>query len=180
MEVICPKCNYERKESDTNPEWQCPSCEVAYNKVNTQQLAPKKNSKKGLYLLLGIGLLVVAVGSKVYLDERFEQAKAEQVKSIKAVAKKWSNLNQIASSTPRIALSEPVLQLQSIYDELMLLPADGSCVSASKDLLADYMSLTILGYLRFMRKEPGVANLLIEDAQSSLNKYKSTVETCPN
>ncbi len=29
----CPKCNYERKPTDDNPEWQCPSCKVAYAKV---------------------------------------------------------------------------------------------------------------------------------------------------
>jgi predicted secreted Zn-dependent protease len=29
----CPKCNYVRQSSDTNPEWQCPSCGVAYCKV---------------------------------------------------------------------------------------------------------------------------------------------------
>lgn len=33
MTRICPKCNYLRKETDSNPEWQCPSCQVAYNKV---------------------------------------------------------------------------------------------------------------------------------------------------
>jgi hypothetical protein len=29
----CPKCDYERQASDTAPEWQCPSCKVAYAKV---------------------------------------------------------------------------------------------------------------------------------------------------
>ena len=28
----CPKCKYNRKESDSNPEWQCPSCGIAYGK----------------------------------------------------------------------------------------------------------------------------------------------------
>lgn len=28
----CPGCGYERKASDNAPEWQCPSCEIAYNK----------------------------------------------------------------------------------------------------------------------------------------------------
>ena len=30
---ICPKCSYARQPTDTNPEWQCPSCSVAYNKA---------------------------------------------------------------------------------------------------------------------------------------------------
>lgn len=29
----CPKCGYERQPADTVPDWQCPSCGVAYNKV---------------------------------------------------------------------------------------------------------------------------------------------------
>ena len=33
MPTICPKCSYARKESDTAPLWQCPSCQVAYSKV---------------------------------------------------------------------------------------------------------------------------------------------------
>jgi glutaredoxin len=33
MPTICPKCGYARKEADTAPSWQCPSCQVAYNKV---------------------------------------------------------------------------------------------------------------------------------------------------
>jgi glutaredoxin len=33
MPTICPKCDYARKDVDTAPSWQCPSCEVAYSKV---------------------------------------------------------------------------------------------------------------------------------------------------
>jgi glutaredoxin len=33
MPTICPKCAYARKDTDTAPAWQCPSCQVAYNKV---------------------------------------------------------------------------------------------------------------------------------------------------
>ena len=28
----CPKCHYVRKPTDTAPEWQCPSCGIAYAK----------------------------------------------------------------------------------------------------------------------------------------------------
>jgi len=31
--IKCPKCGYRRKLSDTAPDWQCPSCGVAYAKV---------------------------------------------------------------------------------------------------------------------------------------------------
>lgn len=32
MSRVCPNCNYTRKASDDAPDWQCPSCELAYNK----------------------------------------------------------------------------------------------------------------------------------------------------
>jgi glutaredoxin len=32
MSRICPNCKYLRKPSDTAPDWQCPSCHIAYNK----------------------------------------------------------------------------------------------------------------------------------------------------
>jgi len=31
--TTCPKCAYTRKPDDYAPDWQCPSCKVAYNKV---------------------------------------------------------------------------------------------------------------------------------------------------
>ena len=33
MTRICPKCNYVRQPTDQAPEWQCPSCQVAYSKA---------------------------------------------------------------------------------------------------------------------------------------------------
>ena len=30
--TTCPKCGYERKPTDTAPDWQCPRCEIAYAK----------------------------------------------------------------------------------------------------------------------------------------------------
>ena len=33
--IVCPKCKYLRKQTDETPLWQCPSCKVAYNKVES-------------------------------------------------------------------------------------------------------------------------------------------------
>jgi len=32
MSRICPNCHSARKASDSAPDWQCPACEIAYNK----------------------------------------------------------------------------------------------------------------------------------------------------
>jgi hypothetical protein len=35
--VKCPKCGYERRPTDSAPQWQCPSCQVAYVKAAQAQ-----------------------------------------------------------------------------------------------------------------------------------------------
>ncbi|MBH1971693.1 hypothetical protein FK216_10025 [Moraxellaceae bacterium AER2_44_116] len=37
MSIVCGKCSYTRTEHDHVPEWQCPSCGVAYNKIKKIQ-----------------------------------------------------------------------------------------------------------------------------------------------
>jgi glutaredoxin len=34
MTRICPKCAYVRKPTDEAPDWQCPSCQIAYVKAH--------------------------------------------------------------------------------------------------------------------------------------------------
>ncbi len=38
--MTCPKCGYVRLATDVAPEWQCPSCQVAYVKVRAPVGAP--------------------------------------------------------------------------------------------------------------------------------------------
>lgn len=37
----CPKCGYERRATDTAPEWQCPSCHIAYIKAQPRAAQPQ-------------------------------------------------------------------------------------------------------------------------------------------
>lgn len=41
MPVTCPRCAYLRKPSDANPDWQCPSCGVAYAKAGASGTEPE-------------------------------------------------------------------------------------------------------------------------------------------
>jgi glutaredoxin len=43
---VCPKCHYTRKPADTSPEWQCPSCGIAYAKF--AQVAPAKPTMRAV------------------------------------------------------------------------------------------------------------------------------------
>lgn len=34
----CPNCGYVRKPEDLCPDWQCPSCQIAYNKASQRNI----------------------------------------------------------------------------------------------------------------------------------------------
>ena len=63
--VKCPKCSYKRQPSDTAPDWQCPSCGIAYAKFGSEAPVRKTATKVAeaddgignrlLYALLGGG-----------------------------------------------------------------------------------------------------------------------------
>lgn len=83
MTRICPKCSYIRKETDECPEWQCPSCQVAYIKAGdfpgshrkngsrndrNGQLSENNSSNLGKWL---IALIIVAgVSAQSYLSHK--------------------------------------------------------------------------------------------------------------
>jgi hypothetical protein len=45
----CPKCTYTRTADDYAPEWQCPSCKVAYNKVTPAERSSAERASRGIY-----------------------------------------------------------------------------------------------------------------------------------
>jgi len=67
----CPKCGYRRKASDRAPDWQCPSCGVAYAKVvnapnpptryAAAPAAPKPSPGFGKLAMSAVGILVAGV-----------------------------------------------------------------------------------------------------------------------
>jgi hypothetical protein len=91
----CPKCGYTRKESDAKvPDWQCPSCGVAYAKFLEQNQAPAAPrapvlsapaaapmSAKALFFILAG---VVAVGYVGY--QRFVAPKGQDAADVAAGA----------------------------------------------------------------------------------------------
>lgn len=42
----CPKCEYIRKPTDHNPDWQCPSCGIAYNKAVAPKPRPAASAQR--------------------------------------------------------------------------------------------------------------------------------------
>jgi glutaredoxin len=83
MSRVCPNCRYVRQPTDSAPDWQCPACEMAYNKgagaVMTESYgryvaAPAKKPAPGS---VGKWLLIVfAVALGVWAGKPIWQASA--------------------------------------------------------------------------------------------------------
>lgn len=43
---VCPKCSYTRAPTDTAPAWQCPRCEVAYDKAVPVSVAKRAEARQ--------------------------------------------------------------------------------------------------------------------------------------
>jgi glutaredoxin len=60
----CPKCSYVRRFGETAPDWQCPSCGVAYAKAGAPaaERARPASGGGGQLLLAILAVAVVAIG----------------------------------------------------------------------------------------------------------------------
>lgn len=88
--MICPKCRYKRKPVETAPDWQCPSCGVAYSKAtaSNSRVTPKVTVANqhgkvsfgqrllNISLLLSVLLYVVAIWQKDSLPDHADIIKS--------------------------------------------------------------------------------------------------------
>lgn len=87
MSRICPHCNYARQVSDHAPDWQCPSCQRAYDKAGTplppagfQQYGPAVAERRG-----GAGkwmLLVLAFAFAAWVGHSLTQSRGVPVVAV--------------------------------------------------------------------------------------------------
>ncbi|MDD4954483.1 MAG: hypothetical protein PHP17_00370 [Candidatus Omnitrophica bacterium] len=97
-----------------------------------------------------------------------ERHKEDYTKKLKEIVNKWNDANEIASSTSRIALSEPVARLQEIKREAESIEiADKKC----QEYLLGYMDFTIKGYLAFMTNNERASGLSLKFAHEYYFKW---------
>lgn len=77
------------------------------------------------------------------------ESKDKGLEEMKKIESKWLDGVKLAESTPRIALSPQVGNLQAIKRDLEGVGV-GNCLAGAKIALNDHMSLTIQGFLEFM------------------------------
>lgn len=99
---ICPKCNYIRKETDSCPEWQCPSCQVAYNKAadlqglgtyhagasnNTRHpVNTSTNSSSSVWKWVALALILVGVSLQSYSSWKKTRAHRAEISQLAATS----------------------------------------------------------------------------------------------
>lgn len=100
----CPKCGYVRTPLDLNPAWQCPRCQVAYNKVapgaparpalalHAGAIAQRAGSDHSLASLVAVNLLALGIA----LVLRFSLRDMMLVYWIQSVVIGLSNVVRIA------------------------------------------------------------------------------------
>jgi predicted RNA-binding Zn-ribbon protein involved in translation (DUF1610 family) len=75
----CPKCQYQRKPGDEAPDWQCPSCGIAYAKYSEAQhggnparrrvASPVADTGSNLKIALAGGFLIALIGFAVWKSQ---------------------------------------------------------------------------------------------------------------
>ena len=79
----CPKCSYVRKMGETAPDWQCPSCGVAYAKANSvgvgeTRVEQQPDSGGGKFGKVLFVILAVAIVWALAHNTRQQSAPARQ------------------------------------------------------------------------------------------------------
>ena len=93
-------------------------------------------------MLAGLTLLLSGCGDSA-------ESRSEGLADLQAIKQRWDDGVNVASSTSRIALSGPAMNLQQIRRDLDGVKT-GECLADAKSALAEGMDATISGVLAFM------------------------------
>jgi hypothetical protein len=131
--------------------------------------------KKSLLFLLLFAIILSACGPAAPgpCDKDLVQAASKQLLDI---VKKWQDAYNIASSTGRIGLAQPVQEMQSIKRETEALEVP-KCLTTARDYLASHMNSSVNGFLAFMSQESdAVVQDNFTEANDLLSKYTAEME----
>lgn len=126
-----------------------------------------------------IAKYIVAIGAVLALlsgCDAFEK-KDKGYSELQAIEKKWEDAVAVAGSTGRIALAQPVSNLQSIRRELEGVKL-GKCLMAAKPAYEEHMDLLINAMLQFMSHHEAMSDQLIDEAKESAKKYQKLKAEC--
>ncbi|OGV75641.1 MAG: hypothetical protein A3I83_09490 [Methylotenera sp. RIFCSPLOWO2_02_FULL_45_14] len=99
------------------------------------------------------------------------------MKELKLLEQRWYDAIVLASSTPRISLSGPISNLQSISRDLETTEVS-DCLGEAKASLSVAMATMVQANLMFLQQDESSANSLHEEANNEFNKYKQLRDKC--
>jgi len=124
-----------------------------------------------LPLVCALSLVLLATGCGESAESR-----SEGLADLQAIKKRWDDGVNVASSTSRIALSGPAMNLQQIRRDLDGVKT-GECLADAKSALAEGMDATISGVLAFMGdSDSGGLNFAMGSLQAG--RYDDIVNLC--
>jgi hypothetical protein len=114
--TICPKCSYERQETDINPEWECPSCGVAYVKAQKKQspsdkispkasakvIKPQINSNLKVQLLI-VGFICLVLGYFAGREHLKYEVRSSMEGAFSSITKSFSSKNEKSFIEEKVA-----------------------------------------------------------------------------
>lgn len=130
-----------------------------------------------------------AQSERVAIEDQARKAQEEQrdayvqaLKRFDDIVIRFNDANRVASSTSRIALSQPVATMQSMHREASQLSAP-PCLALGKEDLVTGMKEIVDGYLIFMqnpaKKGDELAQQYFKAADPSILRYRDLRAACP-
>lgn len=126
-----------------------------------------------LHTSIALTLITLATLTGCDLFEKKDKGLVE----LQGIEKKWEDAVAVAGSTGRIALAQPVSNLQAIRREFENVKL-GKCLSTAKPAFEEHMDLVINAMLQFMAHHESMSNQLVEDAKEAGNKYAILKKEC--
>jgi hypothetical protein len=141
----------------------------------------------GIVHIIAILLVLTAggIGFKQYekwqTAQRLERARADREQDDKRLATfavRWADAVKLAASTGRIALAQPVGNMQAIKRELEGVALASDCMRAARDRKAEAMGLTINAFLSFMKQHESGANGYFEQSRQKHEEAEKAYAAC--
>lgn len=94
------------------------------------------------------------------------------------LASRWSDAFRVAGSTSRIALSQPVKDMQQIKRDLEARKTETTCEIKLKNELLKSYDFAIDGFLQFMQKNEVISDVFIKLSSDSQKNANALIEYC--
>jgi hypothetical protein len=94
------------------------------------------------------------------------------------LASKWSDAIKVASSTSRIALSQPVKDMQYVKRSLVDKQTSTYCEAKMKEELIKSYDYAIDGFLQFMQKNELVSDMFLQASNEFQKRATALIDYC--